>query len=98
MARGFGDKRRAGSCSFEHEQGENVPDRVAHGWHKADGKPIQPLSTVHRDTYVDYSHGVRLVRRTVLVDGKARDIRHALHAAEVTDLLSDEGPVDWPTY
>ena len=42
------------------------PERVAiYGWHTADGKPIQALTIVHRDTYVDYSHGVRLMRRTV---------------------------------
>ena len=75
------------------------PNRVAiYGWHKADGTAIQPLSIVHRDTYVDYSHGIRLIRRTVLVDGKPRDIRHALHAADVSGLLSDEGPLDWPSY
>jgi hypothetical protein len=75
------------------------PNRVAiYGWHKADGKPIQPLSIVHRETYADYSHGIRLVRRTVVVDGKPRDIRQVLHAADVCGLLSDEGPVHWPTY
>lgn len=39
------------------------PNRVVvYGWHKLDGTPIQPLTNVHKDTYVDYSHGVRLVR------------------------------------
>ena len=75
------------------------PGRVAiYGWHTPDGKPIQPLSTVHRDAYVDYSHGVRLVRRTVVVHGKPLDIRHALHSPGVCDLLSDEGPVTHATY
>jgi hypothetical protein len=75
------------------------PNRVAiYGWHKLDGTPIQPLTTVHVDCYVDYSHGIRLVRRSVLVDGKPRDIRHALHATEICGLLSDEGPIDWPSY
>jgi hypothetical protein len=75
------------------------PNRVAiYGWHKLDGNPIQPLSIVHRDTYVDYSHGIRLVRRTIVVDGKPRDIRQALHSADVAGLLSDEGPLDWPSY
>lgn len=38
------------------------PGRVAiYGWHRLDGKVIQPLSTVHGAGYVDYSHGVRLV-------------------------------------
>lgn len=75
------------------------PNRVAiYGWHKLDGTPIQPLTIVHRDTYVDYSHGVRLMKRTVTVDGKPRDVRHVLHAADICGLLSDEGPVEFPTY
>jgi hypothetical protein len=75
------------------------PNRVAiYGWHKPDGSPIQPLTIVHRDTYVDYSHGVRLMKRTVIVDGKPRDVRHVLYAAELCGLLSDEGPLTRPTY
>jgi hypothetical protein len=75
------------------------PNRVAiYGWHKPGGVPIQPLTVVHRDTYVDYSHGVRLMRRTVVVDGKPRDVRHVLHAADLCGLLSDDGPVEVPTY
>ena len=34
-----------------------------YGWHRAVGKPIQPLYTGHTAAWVDYSHGVRLVRR-----------------------------------
>jgi hypothetical protein len=63
-----------------------------------DGKPIQPLTIVHRDTYVDYSHGIRLIRRTITVDGKPMDIRHFLHAADSWELLSDEGPLLRPGY
>jgi len=75
------------------------PNRVAiYGWHRLDGTPIQPLTIVHRDTYVDYSHGVRLIKRAVTVDGKPRDVRHVLHAADLCGLLSDEGPVEFPTY
>ncbi len=75
------------------------PNRVAiYGWHKLDGVPIQPLTIVHHNTYVDYSHGIRLVRRTVIVNDQPRDIRHVLHAAEYCPLLSDEGPLDRPSY
>ena len=75
------------------------PNRVAiYGWHKLDGAPIQPLTIVHHNTYVDYSHGIRLVRRTVTVNDQPRDIRHVLHAAELCPLLSDEGPLDRPSY
>lgn len=75
------------------------PNRVAiYGWHKLDGSPIQPLTIVHYNGYVDYSHGIRLVRRSVTVDGKPRDIRHVLHSAELCPLLSDEGPLLRPSY
>lgn len=33
-----------------------------YGWHKLNGKPIQPVSSVHGADYYDYSHGVRLVK------------------------------------
>lgn len=75
------------------------PNRVAiYGWHKLDGKPIQPLTIVHVDWYVDYSHGVRLMRRAVVVDGQTRDVWHVLYSADLNPLLSDEGPVTRPTY
>ena len=39
----------------------NAPGRVAiYGWHRSNGDPIQPLSTVHGEDYADYSHGIRL--------------------------------------
>lgn len=75
------------------------PNRVAiYGWHRPDGTPIQPLTIVHRDTYVDYSHGVRLMKRAVVVDGRPRDVRHVLYAADLCGLLSDEGPLTRPDY
>ena len=50
------------------------PNRVAiYGWHLLDGKPIQPVYAGHVNWYVDYSHGIRLIARTVKVDGKLED-------------------------
>jgi hypothetical protein len=70
------------------------PNRVAiYGWHKGDGTPIQPLTIVHVNTYVDYSHGVRLVKRAVTVDGRERDLRHVLVSPDLSPLVSDEGPI-----
>ena len=70
------------------------PNRVAiYGWHKLDGKPIQPLTIVHGDTYVDYSHGVRLVAREVLLDGRAAQIEDVLRDPALAPLLSAEGPI-----
>jgi hypothetical protein len=78
---------------------DEKPNRVAiFGWHKLDGQPIQPLTIVHVNWYVDYSHGARLMKRTVTVDGKPRDVRHVLYAADLCNLLSDEGPITRPAY
>ncbi len=71
------------------------PGRVAiYGWHFPDGHPIQPLTTVHRESYVDYSHGVRLVSRRVLVDGQPMDYLALLKHPTLWPLASDEGPME----
>jgi hypothetical protein len=42
----------------------DVPGKVAiYGWHQPNGKPIQPLYSGHNVNWVDYSHGIRFVRR-----------------------------------
>jgi hypothetical protein len=70
------------------------PGRIAiYGWHRLDGAPIQPLSTVHGACYADYSHGIRLVSETVLVDGAARSVYDVLSDPVLSGLLSDEGPI-----
>jgi hypothetical protein len=75
------------------------PHRVAiYGWHRLDGAPIQPLTVVHAATYVDYSHGVRLVKRRILVDGRELDLREVLKDPVLAPLLSDEGPILTPAY
>jgi hypothetical protein len=69
-----------------------LPGRGAiYGWHRAPGDPIQPLSTVHGAQYVDYSHGVRLVSTTVVVDSRPRSIYDALQDSQVAPVLSREG-------
>lgn len=75
------------------------PGRVAiYGWHKPDGVAIQPLSIVHGQSHVDYSHGVRLVDRAVLVDGQPRDWRAVAADPSLYPLVSDEGPLIRTTY
>lgn len=67
-------------------------DRVAiYGWHQLDGKPIQPLTTVHVSHYVDYSHGVRLVDQWCEIDGQPRRVSDILCDEKLHPLLSDEG-------
>jgi hypothetical protein len=71
------------------------PSRVAiYGWHQLNGKAIQPLTIVHGESYVDYSHGVRLVKREMLVDGKKLDASEVIRDSQLCWLLSDEGPID----
>lgn len=73
------------------------PDRVAiYGWHQPSGKPIQPLSTVHENTYADYSHGVRLVSGTMVVDGVERPLADVLRDPNLAGLVSDEGVIRNP--
>jgi hypothetical protein len=70
------------------------PNRVAiYGWHKLEGKPIQPLNVSHINWYVDYSHGARLIKRRIEIEGKPRDLRVLLFSPRWSALLSDEGPI-----
>ena len=75
------------------------PERLAiYGWRQLDGTPIQPLSIVHWNRYVDYSHGARLVRNRVEIDRKPTTITALLTDPELSSLVSDEGPIDPPRY
>ncbi len=70
------------------------PGRVAiYGWHRTDGRPIQPLSTVHGARYADYSHGVRLISATAWIDGAPRSVHEILEHPGLADLLTDEGTI-----
>lgn len=73
------------------------PGKIAiYGWHRSDGKPIQPLSTVHGAFYADYSHGTRLISDTVLIDGKWWSIYNVLRDPLLAKILSYEGPIPNP--
>lgn len=70
------------------------PDRVVlYGWHRLDGTPIQPKSKAHTTPHVDYSHGIRLVSRTILLDGAPTKLDAVLADPKLCALLSDEGPL-----
>jgi hypothetical protein len=75
------------------------PDREAiYGWHKPDGKPIQPLYTGHINWWVDYSHGIRLVYRHIKVNGKWMDYTAVLKDPVLQRLLCDEEFCDFYKY
>jgi len=69
-----------------------APGRVAiYGWHRRNGKPIQPLSTVHGAQYADYSHGIRLISRNAVLDGRQVDLLALIQDPSYAALLTKEG-------
>ncbi|MCP4201713.1 MAG: hypothetical protein GY769_07240 [bacterium] len=71
-----------------------TPSRVAiYGWHRPNGRPIQPLSTIHSADYADYSHGVRLVSATALIGDELRSVYEASEDPSLAGLLSNEGEI-----
>ena len=74
------------------------PGRVAiYGWHRTNGRAIQPLSTVHGAYYADYSHGIRLVSRTAYIDGRAVDLRDLLTDERYANFLNSDGALSGAT-
>lgn len=70
------------------------PGKVAiYGWHRPDGTPIQPLYLGHADSWIDYSHGIRLVARSLTVDGRPSTVEAVLADPALATLLSREGVV-----
>jgi hypothetical protein len=75
------------------------PRRLAiYGWRQLDGKPIQPLTIVHGNRYVDYSHGARLVLNSIEFEGRRIQITELLADSNRCGLVSDEGPMYSPSY
>jgi hypothetical protein len=72
---------------------------VIYGWHKPDGRPIQPVYSGHVDWYVDYSHGIRFVNNQVRIDGKPALLSDILKDPMLYKLVSDEdAPMKQTTY
>ncbi|GAA4825343.1 hypothetical protein GCM10023331_07250 [Algivirga pacifica] len=70
------------------------PGKVAiYGWYKLDGTFWQPLYTGHIDTYVDYSHGVRLVHNSVIVNEDTLQLTDVLKDPALYSLFSDESGI-----
>lgn len=77
----------------------STPNRVViYGWHYTSGTAIQPLSNVHADTYMDYSHGIRLIQNAVMYNGSPTTIKNILQSSTLNPLLSDEGVMANPQY
>lgn len=74
-----------------------APDRVAiYGWHRLNGTPIQGPQVnakSHELNYSDYSHGVRLVHPTMILDGVEQLVLNVVQDKFLWRELSDEGPL-----
>ncbi|WP_316809691.1 hypothetical protein [Pedobacter heparinus] len=77
---------------------DGIPRVVIYGWHKPDGKAIQPLYNGHKYDWVDYSHGIRLIQDQVYLNGRKTTIKKILKSDERHGLLSDEGVINRPAY
>lgn len=72
---------------------------VIYGWHQLDGSPIQPLTNIHYDTYVDYSHGIRFINSQIILDDEVQEITDILSTPILYKILSNEyGIMTQPTY
>lgn len=71
---------------------------VIYGWHKPDGKAIQPLHNGHTTEHVDYSHGIRLIQNQLWINGKKSTLRAVLGSETLYPLLSDEGAISKAYY
>lgn len=73
------------------------PERAAnYGWHDAGaphGTLWQPLGLAHNRFHVDYSQVVRLVKRSMRVDGVNHDMVDVLRDPTLAGLVSDEGVI-----
>ncbi|MBF0443090.1 MAG: hypothetical protein HQK54_14375, partial [Oligoflexales bacterium] len=65
-----------------------------YGWHERLGSFIQYLTTFHHKDYVDYSHGIRFISKTMYLDGKLVPIEEVLKLPNVAEMLSYEGVIN----
>ncbi|MGM9475622.1 hypothetical protein ACS5PU_04290 [Pedobacter sp. GSP4] len=78
--------------------GEKTPRVVIYGWHKLDGKAIQPVYNKHTNTWADYSHGIRLIQNKIYVNHKKASLKKVLREAVLCPIFSDEGIINKPYY
>ena len=72
---------------------------VIYGWHELNGVPIQPLTNIHSASYVDYSHGIRLMNVELLVDSVTMNVKQMLtHSVWYKVLSNETGAMSQPSY
>jgi hypothetical protein len=78
----------------------NINKKVAiYGWIKSSGLAIQGLNASdHSDTYIDYSHGIRLIANDVMINGNPMRIQDIFRHEEYCSLISDEITMEFLRY
>jgi hypothetical protein len=70
------------------------PNQVAiFGWHQLSSKNIQPLYLGHGADYADYSHGIRLISQTCMLDDVEDSLPRIMQDPNLHVVVSDEGPL-----
>ena len=105
------ERKRAGRTGLTAGQKKDIvitnglirhPGNVAiYGAWDAQGNVIQGPGanvTSHSKTYVDYSHGVRLIKPTMIVDGREMRVVDVLADPQLAGLISDEGVITATRY
>jgi hypothetical protein len=91
-----GDKKDVIIDTVIYETANRV---VIFGWYYQNGTYIQGVTNVHADTYMDYSHGIRLVQNCCMLNGTTpTTIQAILESPTLNPILSNEGVVATPWY
>ena len=91
-----GDKKDVIIDTIIYETANRV---VIFGWYYQNGTYIQGVTNVHADTYMDYSHGIRLVQSCCMLNGTTpTTIQAILESPTLNPILSNEGVVATPRY
>lgn len=83
-----GHKKDVIISNFINKKPRNV---VIYGWHKSIKNPIQPVYGEHSDDWVDYSHGIRLIKDEILLNGNPVNIRKIMRDSSLWRLFCEEG-------
>lgn len=73
---------------FDDHRGLNAPNR----------QPVQPIGDNHSALYIDYSHGIRCIGPTAIVDGEPMATVDLYQHPTLSRLVSNRGPVRSPRY
>jgi len=79
---------------FRSSRSGHLTREAIFGWIQENGRPIQPLSTVHAVTYRDYSQVPRPLSPIAGLDGVPVALDALLRNPAYAPILSEEGPID----